>query len=149
MVSLQSQLVLEEDDRAELGRVVFNVEPILFTLDNGVAPTHTDIVDSNLTLVSSSQLELSLLVRNRQQMDVSRCVLVQRHRLQQYVVALGLRGNLIDQIDNLVDGHTDLEGVWVHLLANFTFETLPVEGSDVHVGGTGWLLLLLSENPTF
>lgn len=66
MVSLEPQLVLEEDNGTKFGRVVFNVESILFTLDDSVTSTHTDIVDSNLTLMSSTKLELSLLVRNGQ-----------------------------------------------------------------------------------
>lgn len=54
MLSLESQLVFQKDDRAELGGVVFDVEAVLLTLDDSMAPTDTDVVDSHLTLVPST-----------------------------------------------------------------------------------------------
>ena len=60
-----------------------------------------------------------------------------------------MRGNLVDQVDDLVDSHPNLESVRIHLLTDFAFESLPVKRSDIHVGGTWWLLLLLGEHPTF
>ena len=148
MVRLQPQLVLEEDDGAEFGGVVFDVEPVYLAFNNGMAPTDRDVVYPNLTLVTTSKLELGLLWRHRKQMDVSRSVLVEGHRLQEDVVGGGLRCNLINKVDNFIDGHANLESVGIHLLADLTLKTLPVEGSDVHVGGAGGLLLLLGEHPT-
>lgn len=127
MVSLQSELFLEQNDGAKLGGVVLDVEAVLLALDDCVAPTHGNIVDPHLTLVASTELELSLLWCHLEQVDVPRGILVERHGLQQDVVAVGLSGNLIGLIDNLVDGGTNLEGVWVHLFAYLTFESLPVE----------------------
>ena len=147
MVSLQSELVLEQNDGAKLGGVVLDVEAVLLALDDCVASTHGNIVDPHLTLVASTELELSLLWCHLEQVDVPRGVLVQRHGLQQDVVAVGLSGDLIGLIDNLVDGGTNLESVWVHLFAYLTFESLPVERSDILVLSTWWLLLLLGEHP--
>ena len=71
VVSLQSQLVLEQDNRAELGGIVFNVETILLTFDDGVTSGYTDVVDSHLRFVTTTKLELSLLRCDRQEMNVS------------------------------------------------------------------------------
>lgn len=112
-----------------------------------MASWDTDIVDSHLGLVASSELELALLWGHREKMDVSWGVLIQRHRLKKDVVALSLRGDFVYKIDNLVDSRSNFEGIWVHLLANLALESLPVEWSDILVGGTWWLLLLLGEDP--
>ena len=47
-MSLESQLVLEQNDGAELGGIVFNVETILLAFNDGVTSTYTDIVDTHL-----------------------------------------------------------------------------------------------------
>ena len=98
--------------------------------------------------MASTQLELGLLWRHSQQMDVSGSVLVERHGLQEDVVTVSLRCDFISLIDDFVDGLTNFESVWIHLLANFAFESLPVERPNVLVLSTRWLFLLLSENPT-
>lgn len=82
MVSLQSQLVLEENDGSELRGVVLDVEPVLLALDDCVASTDTDIVDTHLGFVATTKFKLSLLRSHCQQMDVSARVLVKRHRLK-------------------------------------------------------------------
>lgn len=61
MMSLKPQLVFEENDGSELGSIIFDVETVLLTLDDSVAPAHTNIVDSHLTLMTSSQFEFTLL----------------------------------------------------------------------------------------
>jgi hypothetical protein len=58
MLSLESQLLFQQDDGTELGRVVFDVEPILLALNDSVTPTHADVVDTNLTFMSTPELEL-------------------------------------------------------------------------------------------
>lgn len=98
--------------------------------------------------MASTQLELGLLRRHSQQMDVSGSVLVEGHGLQKNVVTVSLRCDFISLIDDFVDSLTNFESVWIHLLANFAFESLPVERPNVLVLSTGWLFLLLSENPT-
>lgn len=98
--------------------------------------------------MASTQLELGLLRRDSQQMDVSGSILVERHGLQKDVVTVSLRCDFISLIDDFVDSLTNFESVWIHLLANFAFESLPVERPNVLVLSTGWLFLLLSENPT-
>ena len=76
MVSLKSQLILEQDNSTELGSVVFDVEPILLAFDDSMAPAHTNIVDPDLALVSSSELEFVLFGSHCEKMDVPRRVLV-------------------------------------------------------------------------
>lgn len=98
--------------------------------------------------MASTQLELGLLRRDSQQMDVSGSILVERHGLQKDIVTVSLRCDFISLIDDFVDSLTNFESVWIHLLANFAFESLPVERPNVLVLSTGWLFLLLSENPT-
>mmetsp|Transcript_5149 Transcript_5149/g.8748 ORF Transcript_5149/g.8748 Transcript_5149/m.8748 type:complete len:261 (+) Transcript_5149:677-1459(+) len=80
-------------------------------------------------------------------MDVPGGVLVEGHGLEEDVVVLGLGGDLVDEVDDLVDGVRDLERVGVHLLADLALEALPVEGAHVLVHGVGRLLLLLGQHP--
>lgn len=61
MVSLQTKLVLQKDDGPELGRVIFDVEPVLLALDDCVASAHANVVDTHLRFVTSPEFELSLL----------------------------------------------------------------------------------------
>ena len=77
--------------------------------------------------MASSQLELCLLIGYRHQMDVSRIVLIEWHRLQKNVITCRLRSDFINQIDDFVDSLPDLESVGIHLLANLAFKPLPVE----------------------
>ena len=46
-----------------------------------------------------------------------------------------------------IDGSLDFEGVWIHLLAYLTFETLPVKRAYVLVLGIWWFFLFLSQHP--
>jgi hypothetical protein len=80
-------------------------------------------------------------------MDISRVIFVQRHGLEQNIVTLGLRRDIINELQVLVNTVFDLECVWIHLLANFTLEFLPVPRSYIKVLSTWWLLLFLSQNP--
>lgn len=82
VLSLQPKLLLQENNCTELGRVVLDVETILLAFDDSVTSTDTDIINSHLTLVASSEFELRLLRSHGQEMNVSRGVLVERHRLQ-------------------------------------------------------------------
>jgi len=54
----------------------------MLALDDRVTATNTNVVNTHLTLVTSSQLELGLLRRHGKQVNISRGVLVERHRLQ-------------------------------------------------------------------
>ena len=74
--------------------------------------------------MASTQFELGLLGCRSQQMDVSGSVLVEGHGLQEDVVTVSLRCDFISLIDDFVDGLTNFESVWIHLLANFAFESL-------------------------
>ena len=80
-------------------------------------------------------------------MDISRVIFIQRHGLEQNIVTLGLRRNVVYELQVLVDTVFDLESIWIHLLADFTLEFLPVPRSDVKVLCTWRLLLFLSQNP--
>ena len=79
MVCLQSELVLQKDDGSKLRGVVFDVESILLALDDSVASTDTDIIDSDLGLMTTSKFEFSLLRSHCQQMDIPRSILIERH----------------------------------------------------------------------
>jgi len=80
-------------------------------------------------------------------MDVSGSILIKWHRLQQNVVVSD--GQLLRKINDFVNRPLYLEGIWIHLLANFTFKTLPVKRSDVLILGIWRLFLFLSEDPIF
>jgi hypothetical protein len=69
--SLESELVLQQDDRAKLTRIVFDVEAVWFALDDSVASTYTNVVDSDLRFVTSAQFELVLVSRDCKQVNVS------------------------------------------------------------------------------
>ena len=142
MRRLKPQLVLEEDDGSELGSVVLDVETILLTLDDGVTPTNRDVVDSHLTLVASSKFELALIRGHGEQVDISGRVLIQWHGLEKDVVGRGGLGYFLSQIDNFEDSWSNLESVWIHMFANFAFESFPVEGTNV-LGRLGDRLFLL------
>lgn len=78
-------------------------------------------------------------------MNVTRSVLVERHRFKQYVIAsLSL---IFAQIDNLVDRPLDLECIWIHLLANFALKSFPVEWTDILILSVWRLFLLLGQHP--
>ena len=147
MVGLQSELIFQKDDGTELRGVVFNIETILLAFDDSVASTDTNIIDSNLGLMTTSKFKFCLLRSHRQQMDIPRSILVQRHGFEKNVVARSLRRNFICLIDNLVDNWSNLKSVRVHLLTDFALESLPVKTPHILVLGTWWLLLLLGEDP--
>ena len=71
MLGLQPELLLQQDDGAELGSIVLDVKTIMFALNDCVTAANTDIVNTYLTLMTSSKLELGLLRRHGQQVNVS------------------------------------------------------------------------------
>lgn len=117
----------------------------MFAFDDCVTSANTDVINSYLTLVSSTKFELRLFWSHRQQMNVSRSIFVKRHRLKKNVVVVNI--HLLGEIYYLVYVSTNLEGVWVHLFTNFTFETLPVERAYVLVLSIWWFLLFLCKHP--
>ena len=121
----------------------------MLTLDNGVTSTDTNIVDSHLGLVSSSELEFVLVRGNNQQMDVSGRVLVEWHGLEQDVVGSTHFLDFLSQIDDLEDSLLDFESVGIHVLADLAFKSLPVERPYILGRLVDGLFLLLSQNPTF
>ena len=54
VLRLQPQLLFQQDDRAELRSVVLNIEAVMLAFDVGVTATNTDVVDTHLTLVSTT-----------------------------------------------------------------------------------------------
>jgi hypothetical protein len=82
-------------------------------------------------------------------MNISRSVLVERHRLKQNIVACSVLGNLLMQIDNLVNLLTDFKRVGVHLFADLTFKSFPVVRTNILVSGAWTFVLFLSQNPVF
>lgn len=147
MMSFKSQLVLKQNDCSELGSIIFNIEAILFALDDCMTSTNTDIIDSYLTFMTSSKLELSLLWSNSEQMNVSRSIFVKRHTLKQNIVACCILSDFLMQINNLVDLHVNFERVGIHLFADLTLKSFPVIGAYIHICGTWSFELLLSKNP--
>ena len=147
MLSFQPKLLFQQDDGSKLWRVVFDVKAIVLTFNDCVTSAHTDIINSDLTLMTSTKLELRLLWRYRQKMDVSRSVLVKRHRFKQNVIVFHI--HLFWQVDDLVNRPTNLERVWIHMLADFALETLPVEWAHVLILSIWWFFLFLSKHPVF
>lgn len=64
MMSLQSQLVLEQDDGSKFRCIILNVEAIWFTLYDSVTSRNGNVVYPDLRLMTSSKLELGLLICN-------------------------------------------------------------------------------------
>lgn len=54
VLRLQSKLLFQQDDGAELGSVVLNIESIMLAFDDSVTATNTDVVNTYLTLVSTT-----------------------------------------------------------------------------------------------
>ena len=98
--------------------------------------------------MASAQFEFTLVGGNCQQMNVSGRILVKGHGLQQDIVSALSLLDFLRHVDDLEDSFVDFEGIWIHVFANFTFKSLPVEGPDVLGGLIDRLLLLLSQNPT-
>lgn len=145
--SFKSQFVFQKNDCSKFTSVVFNVKSVLFALNNSVTSTDTYIIDSNLTLMSSSEFKFTLLIRNCKQMNISRSVFIKWHGLKQNIIRVSARCYFINQIYNFVNFLANFESVWVHLLADFAFESLPIEGSDILVSCTRRFLLFLSKDP--
>ena len=57
MLRLQPKLLLQKDDCSEFGSIVLNVEAVLLTFDDSMTPADTNVVNSYLTLVTTSKLE--------------------------------------------------------------------------------------------
>jgi len=60
VLCLQSELVLQEYNGTEFRSVIFDVKTILFTLDDCMASTDTNVVDTYLTLMTPSKFEFWL-----------------------------------------------------------------------------------------
>jgi len=128
MIFSKPQGILKKNDGAEFRKVILDVETVLVALDYRVASAHRDVIDPHFTLVPSSKFKFRLLVSHCEHMDVSRSVLVERHRLEQDVLAAWLRFVDVDQFEQSL---ALLEYVGIGLLADFAFEFLPVVTSDV------------------
>ena len=87
--------------------------------------TDTNVINSHLTLMASAKLKFRLFRSDRQKMDVSRGVLVQRHGLEENIVVVII--HLLRKVNDLVYVSPYLKGVWIHLLADFALKTLPIE----------------------
>jgi len=81
--------------------------------------------------------------------DISRSVLVQRHRFKEDIITLRLRSNFVYKVDNFVNFIANFEGVWIHLFADFALKPLPIEWSNILILCTWWFFLFLSQNPAF
>ena len=99
MVLCQPQRVLQEHDRTKLRQIVFNVETVLATLNDGVTARDGDIVDADFAFVPATKFEIGFFFRDGEHVDVTTRVLVQRHRLEQDVLAAGLRLIYVNQFE--------------------------------------------------
>ena len=78
--------------------------------------------------MTSAKFEFGLGRGHSEEMDISGVVLIQRHGLEQNVVVV-VRGDVLRDVDDLVNLFAYLKRVWVHLLADLALESLPVEAS--------------------
>lgn len=65
MLGLKSKFLLQQYDGSKFGGIVFYIEAVLLTLDDGMTSTDTYVVDPNLALVAPSKFELRLFGSNR------------------------------------------------------------------------------------
>ena len=87
-----------------------------------------DVIDSHFTFMTSAELEIRFFVCHSEHVDVTRGVLVKRHRLKQDVLAIWL--GLVD-IDEFEERLTLSEDIGIALLADLAFKFLPVVGRDI------------------
>jgi len=76
VVLSESQCVLEEHNGSKFRKVVFDIKAVLTALNNGVTPRHRNVVDAHFAFVATAQFELGFLLGDREQMDVTRGILV-------------------------------------------------------------------------
>jgi hypothetical protein len=88
VLGLKSKFLLEQDDGSKFGGIVLYIEAVLLALDDGMTSTDTYVVDPHLALVAPAKFELRLFGSNGEQVDISGCILVERHRLQQNIVVV-------------------------------------------------------------
>ena len=75
----QTHLIFKQNDRSKLAQVVFDVKPVFLAFDDGVAPRHRYVVYPDFGFVAATQLELLLLRRYCQHVNIARGILVKRH----------------------------------------------------------------------
>ena len=123
--------LLDEDQGSELALVVFEQELASFKLDFGVAPGYRDVVDAQVTLVPSSQLEDSLARAGTDYVNDSRVVLLLRQTFEHHEVALRLFVlNQIVGADAAVLG-LGLQLQRVRSFTNLALKRLPEESLEV------------------
>lgn len=123
MIFSKAQRILQKHDCTEFRQIIFNVETVFSALYDSVATADGDIIDSYFTFVASSEFEIRFLICHSKHMDVTRCILVEWHRLKQDVLATGLR---LINIDEFEERLAFSEDVRIALLANLAFKFLPV-----------------------
>lgn len=123
VVEVEVEGVVGQDERAELGQVVFQLELLQLpvVLYHRVAPRHRDVAHSHVRVVASSDHELNFCLFRHQQVHHPRAVLLEGQRLQQQEVPF-FRDWHVHQLELLP---VRLERVRVRLLADLAFELLP------------------------
>lgn len=117
----------------------------MLAFDDCMTSTHTNVINSDLTLMTSSEFELRLLRRYCKQMNVSWRVFIEGHRFKKNIVVFHI--HLLWKVDDLVDRPANLESVGIHVLADLAFETLPIKWAHVLVLSIWRLFLFLSQHP--
>lgn len=107
-----------------------------------MASGHWDIVNSNFTLMSSAHIELFFLGWETEHMNSTGGIFLQGEWLHDHEVPTVL---WLLNLYKFVYSRSNLEQVWVGLLAYFTFECLPVHADQV----IRLLLVHLSVQPVF
>lgn len=103
--------------------VILEHELAVFKLDLRMATTNRDVVDTEITLVSSSKLEYLLLGRRSNYVDNTRVVLLLVETLEHKVISL-----LLLVLDQVVVPALRFQHQWVRLLADLALKRLPVVG---------------------
>ena len=69
VLPLHGEGVLEEDEGAKFGLIVLYVDPIRLVLDNGVGPTHRDVIHADLRVVPPPHVVGRLIGREAEEVD--------------------------------------------------------------------------------
>jgi hypothetical protein len=60
MVSFKSKFIFKHNNSSKFRCIILNIKSILLALNNSMASAYTDVINSNLTFMSSSKFEFRL-----------------------------------------------------------------------------------------
>ena len=91
-------------------------------------PRHTDVINPNVTLMSSSNSKLLLIIVHHNHMHLSTRILLIPDRLQDYIRSLTRWLLILNHVPPLA---LVVEGIWERLLAQLTFILFPGAGGGL------------------